>query len=177
MELRDQLFVGFWPDDARGRRPNGGLPPQPNQRTILSLQDNSLFKSSGWAVLGPGSQTIVGPDARLTVGEGTYINANTKINCSNSIEIGYDCAISFEVLIMDNDSHCLTVSGRARPATQPVAIGNHVWIGARVTVLRGITIGDGAVVAAGSIVTKDVPPKTLVGGAPAKIIRDDVEWY
>lgn len=53
----------------------------------------------------------------------------------------------------------------------PVVIGNGVWIGANVTILGGVNIGDGAVVAAGAVVTKDVPAKTLVGGVPAKIIK------
>lgn len=53
----------------------------------------------------------------------------------------------------------------------PVVIGNGVWIGANVTILGGVNIGDGAVVAAGAVVTKDVPAKTLVGGVPAKVIK------
>jgi len=58
----------------------------------------------------------------------------------------------------------------------PIIIGDHVWIGMNVTVLKGVTIGDGAVVAAGSMVTKDVPPHSLVAGVPAKVVKTDVEW-
>ena len=60
--------------------------------------------------------------------------------------------------------------------SKPIKIGNHVWIGQRATVLKGVTIGDGAVIAAGSIVTRDVPPHSLVGGIPAKVLKENVEW-
>jgi acetyltransferase-like isoleucine patch superfamily enzyme len=54
--------------------------------------------------------------------------------------------------------------------------GNHVWIGMRAMILKGVTIGDGAVVAAGAVVTRDVPARALVGGVPARVLRNDVEW-
>jgi acetyltransferase-like isoleucine patch superfamily enzyme len=57
-----------------------------------------------------------------------------------------------------------------------VTVGDKVWIGARVTVLKGVTIGDGAVVAAGALVTDDVPPRALVGGVPARVLRENVTW-
>lgn len=55
-------------------------------------------------------------------------------------------------------------------------MGNHVWIGTRVTLLPGVTVGDGAVIAAGAVVTKDVPAGALVGGVPAKVLKEHVEW-
>jgi acetyltransferase-like isoleucine patch superfamily enzyme len=58
----------------------------------------------------------------------------------------------------------------------PVHIGSHVWIGARALILKGVRIGDGAVVAAGSVVTRDVPSRALVAGNPAQVIREDVSW-
>jgi acetyltransferase-like isoleucine patch superfamily enzyme len=64
----------------------------------------------------------------------------------------------------------------ARPLQSAVRIGNHVWIGAQAIILKGVTIGENSVVAAGAIVTKDVPPFTLVAGAPAKIVRKIAGW-
>ena len=58
----------------------------------------------------------------------------------------------------------------------PIHIGNHVWVGVRAIILKGVTIGDGAIIAAGSVVTRDVPANTLVGGVPAKIIKDNISW-
>ena len=58
----------------------------------------------------------------------------------------------------------------------PIVIQDHVWLGMNVIVLKGVTIGEGAIVAAGSIVTKDVPPHCLVAGVPAKVVKTDVTW-
>lgn len=58
----------------------------------------------------------------------------------------------------------------------PIVIGNHVWIGLNVTILKGVTIGDGCMVAAGAVVTKSFPPNYLIGGVPAKIIKEDILW-
>ena len=60
--------------------------------------------------------------------------------------------------------------------SRPIIIGDKVWIGMRATILKGVVIGDGAIIAAGAVVTKDVSPGTLVGGVPAKLIKKDVIW-
>ncbi len=109
--------------------------------------------------------------ATLILGDG-FINSDCKIRCHQSISIGDGCAISHDFTVMDSNAHMLNGSR----GTAPVVIGDHVWIGTRVTVLPGVVIGDGAVVAAGTLVTKDVPAGALVGGVPAKIIREHVEW-
>jgi len=113
-----------------------------------------------------------GPTAVVSIGNGTYVNRRTEITCQDSVTIGEQCAISWDVLITDTDYH--RIDGRT--ATAPVAIGDRVWIGARTTILKGVTVGDGAVIAAGAVVSHDVPAGTLVGGNPAKVIRERVEW-
>lgn len=80
--------------------------------------------------------------------------------------------ISENVTIRDDDGH--TVAGRPRQGK--IVIGDNVWIGLNSIVLKNVTIGDGAIVAAGSVVTKDVAPATLVGGNPARLIRSEVSW-
>ncbi|MGF7046849.1 acetyltransferase-like isoleucine patch superfamily enzyme [Paenibacillus sp. DS2015] len=112
------------------------------------------------------------PGAEIVIGNRTYINRRTEIMSKASVKIGNDCAISWDVVITDTDYHHIvgTVS------TQPIFIGDEVWIGCKSTILKGVTIGKGAVVAAGSVVTKDVEPYTLVGGIPAKVIKRDVRW-
>jgi acetyltransferase-like isoleucine patch superfamily enzyme len=112
-------------------------------------------------------------EAVVTIGRMTFLNRRTEIMAKELVSIGDECAISWDVSISDTDYHQL---GAGRPDTSPVLIGNHVWIGARATILKGVSIGDGAIVAAGSVVTKDVPPRSLVAGVPARIIRDDVSW-
>ena len=64
----------------------------------------------------------------------------------------------------------------ANNKTKPIFIGDHVWIGANSTILKGVSIGDGAIVAAGAVVTKDVKPNTIVAGCPAKEIKEIKEW-
>jgi acetyltransferase-like isoleucine patch superfamily enzyme len=78
-------------------------------------------------------------------------------------------AIGPDVFIRDSDSHL--ISGSDRSATEPIRIGDRVWIGARAVILKGVTIGDGAIVAAGAVVTRDVEAGTLVAGVPAKYVR------
>lgn len=109
--------------------------------------------------------------ATLTLGSG-FINSGCKIRCHESIDIGDGCAISHDFTVMDSNAHMLN----GLRGTAPVVIGRHVWIGTRVTVLSGVTIGDGAVVAAGALVAKDVPAGSLVGGVPARVISERVEW-
>lgn len=109
--------------------------------------------------------------AVLTLGN-SFINSDCKVRCHESVTIGDGCAISHDFTVMDSNAHKLNGSR----GTAPVVIGDHVWIGTRVTVLPGVTVGDGAVVAAGALVAKDVPAGALVGGVPAKVIHEHVEW-
>ena len=110
------------------------------------------------------------PGGTLEIGERTYINAGTSIAAQCSVKIGARCAIGNLTLIMDTDFHSAH-DHTVAPAARPVVIEDDVWLAARVTVLKGVTIGRGAVVAAGAVVTKDVPPRALVGGVPARLIR------
>lgn len=126
-----------------------------------------------------GCRINVESGAVLSLGSG-YMNYDCVIDCFTSITIGDDVAISERVVIRDSDNHDIMSKGdncnEDRPMSAPIVIGDHVWIGMNVLVLKGVTIGDGAVVAAGSVVTKDVPPRSLVAGVPAKVIKTDVEW-
>lgn len=110
------------------------------------------------------------PGGKLEIGTGTYINGGVSICAQESVTIGKNCAIGNYSLIMDTDFHSVG-DHTQMPRAKPVVIEDDVWLAARVTVLKGVRIGRGAVIAAGAVVTKDVPPFTLVGGVPAKIIR------
>ena len=120
-----------------------------------------------------GTYITVAPGAELSLGSG-FLNNNSKISCFEKITIGENVKISEDVLIRDSDNHTIIREGFKK--TLPIAIVNHVWIGARAVILKGVTIGDGAVVAAGAVVTKDVPANTLVGGVPAKVIKENIAW-
>jgi acetyltransferase-like isoleucine patch superfamily enzyme len=141
-----------------------------------------IRKRNGTLVLGravllwPGVKLAVRGDrepARLAIGRGTSIGERSEIHCGTLVTIGSGCLLAWEVTILDRDYHQLGGAGEQRA---PVVIGDHVWIGCRSLVVRGVTIGEGAVVAAGSVVTTDVPARALVGGNPAKVLREKVTW-
>jgi acetyltransferase-like isoleucine patch superfamily enzyme len=110
------------------------------------------------------------PGASLKIGDGVFLNSGVSICAKKSVTIGNNVAIGNYTLVMDTDFHAVDDHTKPGPCA-PVVIEDDVWLGARVTVLKGVRIGRGAVVAAGAVVTKDVPPFTLVGGIPAKVIR------
>ncbi len=105
-------------------------------------------------------------NAELVIGNGTYINRNTLIHSKISVRIGNNCRISWDVIIIDENGHEIPGIQNAKP----IIIDDDVWIGCRAIILRGVHIGEGAVIAAGSVVTKSVPAYSVVGGFPAKLL-------
>ena len=105
----------------------------------------------------------------LVLGERVFINTGATVVATHSIVLGDDCLIGDLAAIFDCDFHPIEPSRSTRVA--PVRLGANVWVGRAATILPGVTIGDHAVIAAGSIVTGDVPARTLVAGAPARPIR------
>lgn len=138
----------------------------------ISIAKGGTLKANRFWIYA-GSDVSIQSGASLTLGTG-YANYNCKILCFNSIEIGDDVCIAEGVVIRDSDNHHIHRDGYTM--TAPIKIGNHVWIGMNAMILKGVSIGDGAVIAAGAVVTSDVPAKALVGGVPAKVIKENVEW-
>jgi len=116
----------------------------------------------------PGVHLECWKGAQIQIGNGTYLNRNAEIVAARSVTIGNDCKIARDVIIMDTDQHPLP-SGEL--VARPVVIQDRVWIGSRSIVLKGVTIGHDAVIGAGSVVTRDVPARAVVGGVPARALR------
>ncbi len=141
-----------------------------NGRPKVGNQGKMILKDEVrvWSIIEK-AKLYTGPEGTLIIGKNSRVNG-AHIDAQNRIEIGENVRIAPYTLILDSDFHNINnpfedVKGK------PIIIGNNVWITSRATILSGVTIGDGAVVAAGAVVTKDVPPKTVVGGVPAKIIK------
>lgn len=116
----------------------------------------------------PGVRIECWKGAVINIGNGTYINRNTEIVAAQSVVVGQDCKIARDVLIMDTDQHAV---GATPLVHGPVEIGDRVWIGSRVIVLKGVIIGHDSIIGAGAIVTKSIPPHSLVVGQAARVVR------
>lgn len=144
-------------------------------------QGASLIMKQRSALFIQGSHTVyqncyieINAGATVTIGDEGYFNHGVSLQCASEITIGDHVYIAPNVSIQDYDEHILLKAGYE--PTKPIYIGNHVWIGKNATILKGVTIGDHCVIAAGAVVTKDVPPHTLVGGVPAKILERNIDW-
>lgn len=106
----------------------------------------------------------------LTVGKNVFINTGCRFQDQGGITLGDGTLIGHNV-VLATLNHDEDPARRAAMHPAPITVGKNVWIGANATVVPGVAVGDGAIVAAGAVVTKDVPPDTVVGGVPARIIR------
>lgn len=106
----------------------------------------------------------------ITIGKNVFINSGCHFQDQGGIEIGDGTLIGHNV-VLATINHDLYPQNNRKNHYSPIKIGSNVWIGSNATVLPGVTIGEWAVVAAGAVVTKDVPPFTVVGGVPAKVIK------
>ena len=141
--------------------------------TIIRLDKNATLKTEGSFSIYYDCDIIVFENGTLELGSG-FFNSNVKIRCKNSIKIGNKVAISHDVTIMDSDAHNVNYEGYQM--TKPITIGDNVWIGSRALIMKGVNIGDGAIIAAGSVVTKDVSANSMVAGVPAKVIKENLKW-
>lgn len=107
----------------------------------------------------------------ITFGKNVFVNSGCKFQDQGGITIGDNCLIGHNA-VLATINHALNPRDKRKNSYAPIKICDNVWLGANVTVLQGVTIGEWAVVAAGAVVTKDVAPYTIVGGVPAKFIKE-----
>lgn len=106
----------------------------------------------------------------LHIGNNVFFNSGCRFQDQGGIYIDDNTMIGHNV-VLATINHDLNPANRGTNLPEPIHIGRNVWIGANATVLPGVTIGDNAVIAAGAVVTKDVPENTVVGGVPARVLR------
>lgn len=145
------------------------------RKTLLKMSKNAELLIQEKLQIFSGSVISIAENARLELGGNGFINHECHIDCFNSIRVGKGTIIAKGVYIRDSDNHALEYKSYIK--SLPIDIGEHCWIGMRATILKGVHIGNGAVVAAGSMVTKDVPERCLVAGVPAKVIKENISWY
>lgn len=154
--------------------------------------NNELVHNSSIFVRGTGNQIVIDENARVSnmqitikgdysyiyIGQGTHLGGGTIV-CGGKgthLHIGRDCMIAEDTDIWNSDSHTLLQNGEMINFPLSIEIGDHVWLGKGVTILKGVHIGDNAIIGMKSLVTKDIRPGTLNVGVPAHEIRDNVSW-
>ncbi|THD58445.1 acyltransferase [Phenylobacterium sp.] len=122
---------------------------------------------------------VRGDGGLISIGEDTTFNqVGLSMHERGRIVFGRDCMLSTDIHMDPSDMHPIfdRVTGQRLNPPQDIEIGDHVWLGTRVLVLKGARIGDGAIVGAGSIVSGVLPPNTLSLGSPARVVRENVAW-
>ena len=152
-----------------------------NDKSLIKIGENRVIL---------GELAIFAYGGKIEIGKDCYMGEGTRIRSANSIKIGNEVIIADDVNIYDTDAHSLNYVLRQKEFMEvlilnnlikdakdvdiqsaPVVIEDHVWIGFNVAILKGVTIEKGAIIGAGSVVTQDVEPFTVVAGNPAKIIK------
>lgn len=145
----------------------------PRQTDFIVNDGATLLVNGNFRVFN-GSKVAVNQKATLVLGNNSFLNTSCNIGCFDRITIGNDVKVSEDVLIRDSDNHHILCEEHIMNA--PINIRDHVWVGTRAVILKGATINSGAIIAAGSVVVKDIPSNVIVGGIPAKIIKENVNW-
>lgn len=159
-----------------GGRVEFGLDFLNRGKTSLKMGRESEMTFHGSARICNGCRITIEDGGKLVLGRDVFINENSRITACSEIRIGDGCWIGWDVNIIDTDFHKIIGNKEIKPFVSGISIEDHVWVGARAMILKGVTVGTGAVIAGGAIVTRDVPPGCLAAGNPARIIKENIEW-
>ncbi len=157
--------------------PDKSMPVVSRLPINLYFGKNSKSKIGSSVSVGPGVNIIVKDNAKLSIGDNTYFTSDMHIEVVNELSIGKDCAISWGVTIIDDDHHQLISNSKGNSVEKnSVEIGNKVWIGCNATILKNTVIGNNCIIAANSLVKGTFPDNCLIGGVPAKILKENIDW-
>jgi acetyltransferase-like isoleucine patch superfamily enzyme len=138
---------------------------------ILRIGDNVRLRNTFIEIIGENCSIEIGNDCM--VGNRCYLSAKEN---DIHIRIADDCGFSRNVKIMTSDGHPIFQNGERINPARDIVIHEHVWVADNVTILKGVTIGDGCVIGIHSLVTKSVPANSIAVGIPAKVVKSDIEW-
>ena len=162
------VLLGRW--HLRGCTRVGRLPRVYGRPRITNLGEITIGDKFRFFSNTVTSEVVTYPGARLEIGSGVFINYGASLSAHKLVQIGDGSQLGSYACLMDNDYH--SVEDREKPSeSKPIVLGRNVWLGVRVIVLKGVTIGDNAVIGAGSVVTRDIPANCMAVGVPAKVIR------
>jgi len=142
-----------------------GYPPRVRNAGRLIIGNNVKLASTISPIRLTTSAT-----GKIVIGDDTYINTGASLYSGDLVEIGPSCLIGNECVLMDSNFHQVSQGGQA--SIRPIRLKENVWLALRVIVMPGVTIGAHSVVAAGSVVFEDIPPKQVWCGNPARYLRD-----
>lgn len=151
----------------------GGFPSSSN--TIFATTSGSSISQTGDGMAKIFPDCFLRIEGDFSIGN-SWINHGSYIRCQDKITIGDGCAISWNVDIIDYDGHQIKIGGEEKPTYDPINIMDDVWIGYNSSINKGVTIGEGSVIASNSTVVSDIPPNTLAAGSPAEVVRENVTW-
>lgn len=157
----------------------GSLGIQTNSKSFLVIPKESVVMFKGRAIMSRGFTIRNGNNAIVTIGDHFFSNQNFQLFSSTQVTIGNDVLIGWDVQMRDSDGHKIFKVGDTQVLNScaPVCIGNHVWVGANVRVLKGVNIPDDTIIAMGAMVTSSVDESnTIAAGIPAKIIKRNITW-
>lgn len=145
-------------------------------KSIFKNNGNIVFKGS--SIIGHGVKINVNKNAELILGDKFGITAESSIICNKKITFGDGCLVSWNCLFMDTDFHSIyNYQGEITNLDEEIVIEDNVWIGCGSTILKGIHIGQGSVIAANSNVTKSfINEECIIGGNPARVVKEKISW-
>lgn len=156
-------------------RQNIGTLDHKHVRSIWEVRGEVIL--DGKVSLGSGSRITVASDAVLRLGDNFSMSGNSSLVCQKNISFGNDCLLSWDILVMDSDFHkILNMQGETINAPSPIRIGNHVWIGCRSTILKGVQVADHSVIAAGAVITKTLPDAHSIYGGNNLKLKNNIDW-
>lgn len=154
---------------------------------VYSSSKNNIIIGDNCFILG---RILSENNGKIIIGNNTSIRDNVSIRCSNQITIGDNVIFSFNIVVTDNNNHPINPEDRLKminsgwstdhwnlkhSESSPIKIGNNVWVGQNCFILKGVNIGDNSIVAAATVVTKNVPENSIVAGNPGKVVKSDIQ--